>query len=133
MSATVKRIDDGSVPSRRRYRVEGSDIAPEWAQRLEERKRAFPCDARPAVPSCEFTVWYQGNTLGSYGGTVLPTAWPALFEFHRGTAQTGSCVSLTADGLRLVSEAERAWEREREGRGGYEDVAARVSWHRGAS
>jgi hypothetical protein len=111
MKATITRIDDGRFPAQHRYRIEGTDISPEWAESLERRARAFPNEQRPAVPYCEFTIWYQGNQLGSYGGEVWPMAWPLLFESHRGTAQTGSYTLLTAKGLGLVAEAERAWER----------------------
>jgi hypothetical protein len=109
VKAAIRRIDDGSSPAQRRYRVEGTDISLEWAEGLERRRRTFPRDERPAVPYCEFTVWYQGDQLSAYGGEVWPTAWPALFTFTHGTAQTGSRTLLTAEGLRLVAEAERAW------------------------
>jgi len=111
MKATITRIDDGRLPAQHRYRIEGTDIAPEWAESLERCARAFPNDERPAVPYCEFTVWNEGNQLGSYGGAVWPGAWSLFFESHRGTAQTGPYTLLTAEGLRLVAEAERAWER----------------------
>jgi hypothetical protein len=108
--ATITRIiSDGRFPERHSYRVEGTDISAEWVSALEVRTQAFPRYVRPALPSCEFTIWYGGDQLGSYSGAVWPTAWPALFTFSRGTAQTGSATYLTAEGRRLVAAAERAW------------------------
>lgn len=109
----ITRIDDGSFPEQHRYRIEGGDIAPEWATSLRRRATAFPSEPVPEVPSCEFTIWHSGNQLGSYGGTVWPSAWPHLFESHKGTAQSGPFTLVTTEGLRLISDAEREWERAR--------------------
>lgn len=110
MSATLTRVDDGKLPERHTYRIEGCDISPEWVERLRRRDLAFKARKRSDIPYCEFTVWYSGNQLSAYSGEVWPDAWPALFECCKGTAQTGSYVLLTAEGLRLVAAAERAWE-----------------------
>jgi hypothetical protein len=111
---TVTRIDDGAFPAQHRYRIEGGEIAPEWSKTLARRVVAFQgCAAVDETPWCEFTIWYQGNQLGSYGGAVWPSAWPHLFESHRGSAQSGPFTLATDEGLRLISDAERAWERTR--------------------
>jgi hypothetical protein len=111
---TVTRIDDGSFLAQHRYRVEGGEVTPEWSEGLGRHRGAFPgCQTPDGVPWCEFTIWYSGNQLGSYGGAVWPSAWPHLFESHSGTAQSGPFTLATAEGLRLISDAERAWERAR--------------------
>jgi hypothetical protein len=107
----ITRIDDGRFAEQHRYRIEGGEITAEWKAGLERRVRAFPNEKIDTEPSCEFTIWHSGNQLGSYGGTVWPSAWPDLFESHRGSAQSGPFTLATAEGLRLISDAEREWER----------------------
>jgi hypothetical protein len=110
-TVTITRIDDNSFAGQRRYRIEGGEISPEWAKSLERRVRAFPNEVIETAPSCEFTIWHQGNQLGSYGGVVWPSAWPTLFECCRGSAQSGPSTMVLPEGLRLIAEAERAYER----------------------
>jgi hypothetical protein len=110
---TVTRIDNGSFPAQHRYRIEGGEIAPEWSKSLRRSQAAFPGTGDLETPWCEFTIWYQGNQLGSYGGSVWPSAWPQLFESHTGSAQSGPFTLATAEGLQLIADAERAWERAR--------------------
>lgn len=67
---TITRLSDpGSGPGERRYRIEGGDLAPEFAALLRAEE----------TPWCEVTL-RSNDTLSSYGGTVWPLAWPALFE-----------------------------------------------------
>lgn len=83
----------------RRYRISGGDIAPDWAE---------ACSERGEEPQCEVTIWGGGDQLGSYGGTVWPSAWPELFESHRGSAQSGPFTLLTDLGKRMIAEADPA-------------------------
>ena len=53
-----------------RYRIEGGDLTPDWAAYLRPARIAW----------CDFTIWHGSEYLGSYGGEVWPSAWPALFE-----------------------------------------------------
>lgn len=77
-----------------RYRIEGGDLRGDWANSL-----------RPArVAWCEFTIWGDaraGEPLGSYGGEVWPSAWPALFATPgpRGSA----LIRLTAAGAEALA------------------------------
>jgi hypothetical protein len=107
----VTRIDNDSFPEQHRYHIEGGEITAEWKASLERRVRAFPNERIDTEPSCEFTIWHSGNQLGSYGGTVWPSAWPELFVSHKGSAQSGPFTLATAEGLRLIADAERTYER----------------------
>jgi hypothetical protein len=86
--ATITKIrDDGT---RRTYRIEGEDIAPEWRDGLRE------------APWCEVTFYGADRRPASYGGSVWPAAWPSLFAVappHR------QWVELTEAGAALVAEA----------------------------
>lgn len=93
-----------SNPDCRRYRIEGGDIAPDWA---ESHAKYVAQGGEPAV-YCEISIWFYGNTIGSSGGTVWPGAWPELFDCQRGTAQTGPQTFIREAGLRLIADAERA-------------------------
>lgn len=92
----------------RRFRIEGGDVAPDWA---ESHARYVERGGEPAV-YCDISVWFYGNTVGSYGGTVWPGAWPELFDCQRGTAQSGPQTFIREAGLRLIAEAERKAEAE---------------------
>jgi hypothetical protein len=90
---TVTRL---SPPGERfaRYRLEGGDLAPEWARSLRPGRTAW----------CEVTVDTETGIVGSFGGEVWPAAWPALFgttgtaAWPRGTAQTPAVPKLTDAG-----------------------------------
>jgi hypothetical protein len=76
----------------RTYLLIGGDVRADWL------KGVHPPDA----PWCEITVWSDLSQVGSYGGTVWPSAWPALFESHRGTAQSGPFTIITELGQELL-------------------------------
>jgi hypothetical protein len=78
-----------------RYRIEGGDIREDWAKNLRAGE----------TPYCEVSVWHRGETLGSYGGSVWPSAWPDLFEAHKGSAQSGSFVVILPKGRTLLDAA----------------------------
>ena len=59
----------------RRFLLEGGDIAPEWAQSLVIRAALRE---RVDEAWCELSVAPDG-TIGGYGGSVWPSAWPDLF------------------------------------------------------
>lgn len=84
----------------RRYRIEGGEIAQDWRE---------ACERRGKQPWCEVTTWGDHPTqLSSYGGEVWPSAWPKLFEPHRGTAQTGPFTLLRAAAVELFEAADAA-------------------------
>lgn len=68
-------------------------------------------------PWCEITVWTNAGilhepdneslqpTLGSYSGEVWPSAWPALFHWRQGSAQSGPSTRITDDGMNLLTQA----------------------------
>jgi hypothetical protein len=93
---TVTRRDDLIV----HFHIEGGTIDPGWARGLRPGRKA----------ECDFTIWRASLDtdrvqLGSFGGEVWPSAWPHLFESHRGTAQSGPFTTLTPLGLRAVLRA----------------------------
>lgn len=82
-----------------RFRIEGGDLAPEWAESLRPGRSAW----------CEITLWHESENLGGYGGEVWPGAWPALFEPLRSTVLEGSGrIRLTAAGREALEAARRA-------------------------
>lgn len=75
----------------RRFRLEGGDLAPKWAD------NALTGD----VAWCEVTVYTDGS-VGGYAGTVWPAAWPNLFDFKYPSAVSGAPTTrLTALGRKL--------------------------------
>lgn len=83
--------------ARMRYRIEGGQIDPEW----------MPRDGAPWW--CEFTIYGDDDQLASYGGTVWPLAWPALFEALPSSPYLGSSrVRLTANGRAALGRNEEA-------------------------
>lgn len=83
----------------RRYRLQGGDIRQDWRER---------CDERAEVAWCEVTIWEHnsepGTALGSYGGTVWPSAWPEIFSVGPRTTH-GQVTSLTDAGKALILAA----------------------------
>lgn len=78
-----------------RYRIEGGDLADQWASGLRSGRVAW----------CEITIRNGSDYLGSFGGEVWPGAWPALFECGKGTAQTGPWTRVTAAGRAALDAA----------------------------
>lgn len=81
------------------YRISGGEVAPEWRRSLRHGE----------APWCEFTTWGSGpeRHVGSYGGTVWPTAWPDLFVALPSSAAGGSGgVALTDAGAAAIAKAE---------------------------
>jgi hypothetical protein len=87
------------------YRLTGGVITAEW---LESHTR-FIQNSRHGMyeePYCDISVWHDGETLGSYSGTVWPSAWPSLFQCHRGSAQSGPYTTITPLALDLLEQAD---------------------------
>jgi hypothetical protein len=87
------------------YRLTGGVITAEW---LESHTR-FIQNSRHGMyeePYCDISVWHDGETLGSYSGTVWPSAWPALFQSHRGSALSGPYTTITPLALDLLEQAD---------------------------
>jgi hypothetical protein len=97
----VKEIDGPSL-GRHRFRIEGGTLRADWQDAL---------DKRPGPAWCEITVWEEDSGalsahVGSYGGSVWPTAWPDLFQPIPGTVQYGSGgVRITDAGRALLVAA----------------------------
>ena len=79
------------------YRVEGGDIRADWAAYHAAR---YAHEA----PWCEISIWHGGHCLGSYGGSVWPTAWPELFRDLQRTAHGGG-IELTEVGIAAIAAA----------------------------
>lgn len=80
-----------SAPGQHHFRISGGVIRTDWAASLKPGE----------TPWCEFSIW--GDNVGSYGGSVWPTAWPDLFEALPSTAQSGSGrLRLTEQGKALL-------------------------------
>lgn len=90
---TIQRLRSDQFDTR--YRAEGGELAENWRALLRPGESAW----------CEFTVLRDGTSVGSYGGSVWPTAWPALFRTLAPTAQVPNAVKLTGAGLRWLASA----------------------------
>lgn len=97
MSAPTLQELPSAFPGCRQYRAEGGTLRQDWAEHLRPGEAAW----------CEFSTW-NGKTLGSYGGSVWPTAWPEMFEAGRGTAQTGPWTRFTEAGKAWLASAQPA-------------------------
>lgn len=76
--ATIIRIEQGSLRSER-FAIRGDAESQEWIDTLRPPEEAW----------CEITLW-DGEHVGSYGGSVWPMAWPSLFRVvgRRGSQRT---------------------------------------------
>jgi hypothetical protein len=93
-----------------RYRLTGGELREDWAEahaRYLAREQAAGRQPE-CVPCCEISVWFGRDLLGSYGGTVWPSAWPDLFEAHTGSAQSGPYTVIKPLGRLLLSLAKEA-------------------------
>lgn len=101
---TVTTVPGKSHDFVRCYRFAGGDLAPEWADSITRRG-----EGRTAW--CEVSVWIgqdgqPDSRVGSYGGSVWPTAWPDLFESVPSSASGGSAgILLTEAGRALIRAA----------------------------
>jgi hypothetical protein len=95
---TIKRLSD-TITGCVRYRLEGGDLHEDWQKSLRPGESIW----------CEVSIWFDGDHIGSYGGTVWPLAWPAWFEGLPSSAQLGSGrVRLTAAGRAAFDGADPA-------------------------
>ncbi len=90
---TITRIK--SIGGDERYRLEGGDLAPDWAASLRPDRVAW----------CEISIRDGSDYIGSFGGEVWPAAWPSLFECGKGTAQTGPWTRVTPAGRKALDDA----------------------------
>jgi len=88
----------------RRYRIEGGDLAPEWAASVRRGRAA----------KCEIKTWrttYAVRHVGVWGGEVWPSAWPALFKALDASANFGAGGYLiTEAGDALLRAADEVYE-----------------------
>lgn len=93
---TILDRDDVST----RYCIRGGEIAPDWEAALRPGEE----------PACAFTLWGRDDRVTSYGGTVWPTAWPALFAPVPPSVQAGTAgIVLTPAGRSAVDAAALAY------------------------
>lgn len=89
-----------------RYRVEGGELAPDWAKTLRDGKTAW----------CEVSIPEGRTCLSSYGGEVWPLAWPTLFRqpiLPAGAVRVSpSTVELTEAGVEALREAREEFGRQ---------------------
>ena len=94
--------------TRAEYKITGGTLEPSWA---ESHAKYLAREDKDEAPWCEFSIWYDGNQIGSYGGTVWPTAWPELFASLPPSAQLGSArVIVLPAGCELLAKARRQKE-----------------------
>lgn len=98
MEPTVTRIRRIEQTGCRHYRLEGGTLRQDWQDSLRPGDTAW----------CEVSIWTGPKHppfLGSYGGTVWPSAWPALFTFGRNTTHGQPC-TISPRALELFAAAD---------------------------
>lgn len=92
---TVTVVSRSNNDNHVEYMLVGGDIGSAWQKSRRAGEEAW----------CRIAIWNRGDQLASFGGSVWPGAWPALFESGCGTAQTGPWTRLTGAGLALIEAA----------------------------
>jgi hypothetical protein len=101
---TIRRLK-GNFEDMKEYMLEGGTLRKDWEDSLKMRDVGGVLQKEKAW--CRITIWFDNDELGSYGGTVWPTAWPELFQALPSSAQLGSGrIALTQKGKELLRQAD---------------------------